>query len=154
MINSENIKPPATYAEWVTLLDKLLEKTNDTDVLSAMKSGTLAWQTGVAERFSQKLINTINARMNLAADKFGKDLNRGQGQEAAIIQAVSALRREMAFLLSAVDLPVIPETDRGKYRALVREQADSMQKSLEDSAKRDRTGKMSSLIRNHKVNSF
>jgi hypothetical protein len=153
MINAE-IKPPTTYAEWIALLDLLKEKTADTDVLSAMKSGSLSWQAGVAERFSQKLINTINARMNVASDKFGKDISRGQGGEAALIQAILALRKEMAFLHSAVDLPVIPEKDRSKYCALVREQADTMQKSLEDSAKRDRTGKMSSLIRNHRVNGF
>jgi hypothetical protein len=154
MTHSENIKPPATYAEWAVLLDKLKERANDAEVLSAMQSGTLAWQAGVAERFSQKLINAVNARMNLAADKFQKELNRGGGQEGAVVQAVLALRREMAFLIKAVDLPVIPAEDREKYRALVREQADAMQKSLEDSAKRDRTGKMSSLIRNNKVNTI
>lgn len=34
------------------------------------------------------------------------------------------------------------------------EQADNMQKSLEDSAKNDRSGRMSSIVRNHRVNSF
>jgi hypothetical protein len=148
------IRPPSTYAEWAELLDLLKGKMNDADVLPALKQGTLAWQTGVAERFAQKLIDTINARMNAATDKFQKDLSRGNGQESVVVQAILALRREMAFLHTAIDLPVIPEADRAQYCALVREKADSMQQSLEESARKDRSGKMSSIIRNQKVNAF
>jgi hypothetical protein len=146
--------PPTTYAEWVELLDKLKNKTNDSDVLSALKQGTIAWQTGVAERFAQKLVDTINARMNAATDKFKKDLSRGHGQEGAIVQALLALRKEMEFLADATNLPAIPEKDRALYCALVRGHANKMQKSLEDSALKDRSGKMSSIVRNHKVNAF
>jgi hypothetical protein len=154
MIGTAALKPPSTYAEWVELFDMLKNKTNDTEVLSVLKKGTIAWQSGVAERFAQKLVNTVNARMNNATDKFQKDLTHGHGQEKTLVQAILALRREMAFLYEAVDLPVIPEKDRAQYCALVRGQADKMQESLEESARKDRSGKMSSLIRNHRVNIF
>lgn len=154
MSNISALTPPTTYAEWVEMLDMLKSKTNDVEVLSALKQGTIAWQTGVAERFAQKLVNTINARMNAATDKFQKDLTHGRGQEGAIVQAILALRKEMAFLYNAINLPVIPEKDRAQYCALVRGQADKMQESLEDSARKDRSGKMSSIVRNHKVNAF
>jgi len=148
------MKPPSTYAEWVELLDILRDKSNDTDVLLALKKGTISWQVGVAERFAAKLIDAINSRMNAAADKFGKDMSRSNGQEGAIVQAILALRKEMAFLYDAINLPVIPEKDRAKYCALVREQADKMQASLENSAHTDKSGKMSSIIRNNRVNAF
>jgi hypothetical protein len=154
MNNAAAFKPPTTYAEWADLLDKLKDKTNDAEVLSALKQGTIAWQSGVAERFAQKLVNTINARMNAATDKFQKELTRGHGQEGPIVQAILALRKEMAFLCNAINLPAIPEKDRAQYCALVRGQADKMQESLEGSAQKDRSGKMSSIVRNHKVNAF
>lgn len=153
-MNSAMFRPPTTYAEWAELLDRLKDKTNDTDVLHVLKQGTIAWQSGVAERFVQKLVNTINARMNAATDKFQKDMVRGHGQEGYTVQAILALRKEMAFLCNAIDLPVIPEKDRAQYCALVRGQADEMQKLLEESARKDRSGKMSSIVRNHKVNAF
>ena len=153
-MNNATLCPPTTYAEWAELLDRLKDKTNDTDVLCALKQGTIAWQSGVAERFAQRLVNAINARMNVATDKFQKDMTRGRGQEGPTIQAILALRKEMAFLCDAIDLPVIPEKDRAQYQALVRGQADKMQESLEESAQKDRTGKMSSIVRNHKVNAF
>lgn len=148
------ISAPHTYSEWVNAFTVFKNKSNDEDVLNAMKSGTIEWQVGVAERFSQKLIDAVNTRMNGASDKFQLDMSRTQGQEGAIVQAILALRKEMEFIAKAIDLPALPDKERQYYLNLVLEQADKMQKSLEDSAKNDRSGKLSSIIRNHKINSF
>lgn len=148
------ISAPHTYSEWVKVITVLKNKSNDEDVLAAMKAGTIEWQSGVAERFSKKLIEAVNARMNAASDKFQLDISRARGQESVVVQAILALRREMSFLAQAINLPVLPEKERRHYLNLVVEQANAMQKSLEDSAKNDRTGKLLSIIRNHKVNSF
>lgn len=148
------IPPPHTYAEWVSVLDMLKNKTNDEDILQVMLSGTIEWQSGVAERFSKKLIDTINYRMNSATDKFQKEISRTQGQERAIVQAILALRKELTFLAKAIDLPALPDKDRLHYHQLVISQADNIQSSLEDSAKKDRSGKLASIVRNNKVNSL
>lgn len=148
------IQTPHTYSEWLDVLDALREKTDDAAVLLAMQQGTIEWQSGVAERFTQAYVDAINARMNAASDQFQVSLGRAAGQERAVIQALLALRKEMAFLAKAADLPAIPEEQRKQYCQMVSDQADSMQSSLEDSAKKDRTGKLSSIVRNHKVNVF
>ncbi|MDE6025284.1 MAG: hypothetical protein K2G45_07520 [Lachnospiraceae bacterium] len=146
------IPVPHTYSEWVYVLTIFKNKSNDVDALSAMRTGTIEWQSGVAERFSQKLIDAVNERMNVASDKFQLEMSRAGGQEGAIVQAILALRKEMAFLAQAINLPALPEKERKYYLNLVVQQADVMQKSLEDSARNDRSGKLSSIIRNHKVN--
>lgn len=148
------IAAPHTYSEWVNVLTIFKSKSNDADVLAAMKVGTIEWQSGVAERFSQKLIDAVNSRINDAADKLKVDMSRARGQEGAIVQAILALRKEMSFLAQAINLPAIPESERQQYVNLVVEQANTMQKSLEDSAKSDRSGKLSSIVRNHKINVF
>ena len=149
-----SVAPPHTYSEWVSVLDMLKSKTDDEAVLEAMLKGSIEWQSGVAERFAKKLVDTINHRMNIASDKFQKEMSRAYGQERAIVQALLALRKEMCFLAKAINLPAIPQKDREQYHKLVIDQANTMQKSLEDSAKKDRTGKLSSIVRNHKVNAF
>lgn len=148
------IAVPHTYSEWSLVLGIFKEKSDDVEVLKAMKSGTIEWQSGVAERFSKKLIDAVNSRMNAASDKFQLEMTRARGQEGAIVQAILSLRKEMVFLADAINLQALPESERGYYVGLVKEQANSIQKSLEDSAKSDRSGKMSSIVRNHKVNSF
>ena len=150
----EMIQVPHTYAEWAVVLDMFRNREDDEAVLAVMKQGTIEWQSGVAERFAKRLIDAVNVRMNAASDKFQKDMRRSQGKERAIVRGLLALRKEMAFLAKAIDLPALPEKDRQHYLQLVKGQADSMQKSLEDSAKSDRSGKMGSIVRNHRVNGF
>lgn len=145
---------PHTYAQWADVLDVLLEKTDDEDVLEVMKQGTLEWQSGVAERFTKRLIDTVNARMNAASDKFQKEIGRANGSESVIIHALLALRKELSFLMKVMDLPALPEKERQQYVQLVIDQANIIQKSLEDSAKKERTGKLLSIIRNHRVNAI
>lgn len=151
---SKVITPPSTYAEWIDILDILKEKSDDAAVLPAMKKGTIEWQTGVAERFTRKLVDVINYRMNAASDRFQKEMSYSKGQESVIVQALIALRKEMYFLSEAINLPVIPEKDRQKYYQLVISQADSMQNELEKSAKKDYSGKIASIVRNNRVNAF
>lgn len=146
------IPSPHIYSEWVRVLDVLKSKTNDAEVLDAMKNGTIEWQSGVAERFTKRLIDAVNYRMNAATDKFQESLNRAYGSEGAIVQALLALRKEMSFLAQAISLPALPEKERQCYLQLVIDQANKIQKSLEDSAKKDRSGKMFSIVHNHKVN--
>lgn len=148
------ITPPRTYSEWVSVLDVLKSKTDDDAVLSAMQKGTIEWQSGVAERFTKKLIDVINYRMNSATDRFQKEISHAYGQERAVVQALIALRKELSFLSKAINLPAIPEKDRPKYHKLVIDQADNMQNALEDSAKRDRSGKLASIVKNNRVNDF
>lgn len=148
------IQVPHTYSEWVEILTKLKNRVDDKEVFEAMQKGTVEWQSGVAERFSKKLIETVNLRMNTALDKFQTDMNRARGQEGAIVQGILDLRRELVFLAQAINLPALPDEEREQYRKFVTDQADKIQKSLEDSARNDRTGKLSSIVRNHRVNSF
>ena len=148
------ISPPKTYSDWVAVLDMLQEKSDDEAVLTAMQNGTIEWQTGVAERFARKLIDVINYRMNAAIDKFQKEMSRSNGQERAIVQALLALRKELCFLSKAINLPAIPEKDRKQYYDLVIRQADSVQSSLEDSARKDRSGKLAGIVRKNRVNAF
>lgn len=148
------IRTPHTYAEWSEVLTAYKDKTDDQGVLQAMRQGTIEWQSGVAERFTDKFLNATNVRLNVAADKFQRDISRAAGNEGAVIQALLSMRKEFRFLMDAVDIPAVPEDVRTRFAELIREQADSVQKSLADSARKDRTGKLASIIRNHKVNSF
>ena len=142
---------PTTYGEWSVALNRLKDREQDEENLRVMKLGTIEWQAGIADRFSKKLIEVVNVRLNAASDRFQRDMSHSYGQERGMVQALAALRRELSFLGQVVSLPVLPEKDRGKYYGMVKDQAAKMQKSLEDSAKRDRTGKLSVIVRNNKV---
>ena len=153
-MTGSQLKAPTVYAEWASLLDKLKNKENDAEVLEAMQKGSVFWQSSVAQRFAQKLIDTINSRLNGASDQFQKHISQSKGHDGALVNALLCLRKELAFLFKVADLPALSQEDRRQYTDLILRQADKVQASLEDSAKKDRSGKMSSIVRNHKVNAF
>ena len=144
---------PKTYPEWNQLLTKLKNKTDDREVLFAMQRGTLEWQSGVAERFTNKLVDAINSRMNDASDKFQKTMGR-PGGDSQVIMALDGLRKEYYFLCQCVDLPCLPPDIKKQYIGLIVDQANKTQESLEDSARRDRTGRLRFLVKQHAVNNF
>lgn len=153
--NNKMIRPPSTYAEWVSILDIFDKKIgNDEATISAMRQGTLNWQSGVAERFTKKLTEVINDRLNAASDKFQRDINHTMGQDCLVIQALLRLRMEIENVFKITELNCVPEKYRVEYGRLVLEHADKMQKSLDLSARNDRTGKLSAIVRNHRVNDF
>ena len=113
----------------------------------------MQWDS-IAERFSARLTDALNARMNKELKKFQTMLTRGGPQEQQIVQSLLNMRRVMSRLAQAANIPAIPEEYRKQYVALVQEQADKIQDSMENSAKSDRTGLLARIIKNNKVNSL
>lgn len=153
-MDCKTINPPRIYSDWAAVLLMLREKSDDEAVLQAMQRGTIEWQTGVAERFTRNLTDSVNFRINEAIDRFQRDMSKTRGHERVIIQSLLALRRELEFLSKAVNLPAIPADYRRQCYNLVISQANSIQKSLENSAKKDRSGKLASIVKNNRVNDF
>ncbi|WP_432648028.1 hypothetical protein [Mitsuokella sp.] len=145
------MKTPATYAEWAKVLHAFADGSQDEEAMAAMQEGTLHWQSGVAERFANRFADTLNTRMNNASDLFQRKMSQASG-EAELIQALLELRRSMQILVQACRIPALPKDQQDAYEKLVREQADTMQKSLEDSVKADPLGKLKSILRNHPIN--
>ena len=139
------------YSEWVDILNILKNRTNDEEVLEVMKKGTIEWQSGVAERLTKRLINIVNERMQYAIDKYQ---SVKYYDERGFIQSLLNLRKELKFLSEVLNIAIIPEKDREQYRDLVVNQANIIQNSLEESAKNDHSGKLLSIVKNHRVNKF
>ncbi|WP_278473793.1 MULTISPECIES: hypothetical protein [Megamonas] len=145
------MKTPMIYSEWVDILNILKNRTNDEEVLEVMKKGTIEWQSGVAERLTKRLINIVNERMQYAIDKYQ---SVKYYDERGFIQSLLNLRKELKFLSEVLNIAIIPEKDREQYRDLVVNQANIIQNSLEESAKNDHSGKLLSIVKNHRVNNF
>ena len=141
-------KAPKIYADWIKAFDVLKSGEDDEAILPLMQEGEIVWQSGVAERFLRKLVDTVNFRLNKAIDSFQKSR---QSDENEIVQSLMQLRRELQFILKAVDINAIPVKEKMELRNMIINQSNSIQESLEKSAESDRTGKLSSIIKNNKV---
>ena len=141
-------KAPKIYADWVKVFNILKSGEDDENILALMQEGIIVWQSGVAERFLKRLVEAVNFRLNKATDNFQKSR---QTDENEIIQSLMQLRRELQFILKAVDINTIPVKEKTELRNMIINQSNSIQESLEKSAESDRTGKLSSIIKNNKV---
>jgi len=141
-------KAPKIYADWVKVFNILKSGEDDENILALMQEGIVVWQSGVAERFLKRLVEAVNFRLNKATDNFQK---AHQTDENEIIQSLMQLRRELQFILKAVDINAIPVKEKMELRNMIINQSNSIQESLEKSAESDRTGKLSSIIKNNKV---
>ena len=141
-------KAPKIYADWIKVFDILKSGEDDEVILPLMQEGEIVWQSGVAERFLRKLVDTVNFRLNKAIDSFQKSR---QSDENEIVQSLMQLRRELQFMLKVVDINTVPVKEKTELRNMIINQSNSIQESLEKSAESDRTGKLSSIIKNNKV---
>ena len=141
-------KAPKIYADWIKVFNVLKSGEDDEVILPLMQEGEIVWQSGVAERFLRKLVDTVNFRLNKAIDNFQKS---HQSDENEIVQSLMQLRRELQFMLKVVDINVIPVKEKMELRNMIINQSTSIQESLEKSSESDRSGKLSSIIKNNKV---
>ena len=141
-------KAPKIYADWIKVFNTLKSGENDETILPLMQEGEIVWQSGVAERFLRKLVDTINFRLNKATDAFQRS---HQTDENEIVQSLMQLRRELQFMLKVVDINAIPVKEKMELRNMIINQSNSIQESLEKSSESDRSGKLSSIIKNNKV---
>ena len=141
-------KAPKIYADWIKVFNVLKSGEDDEVILPLMQEGEIVWQSGVAERFLRKLVDTVNFRLNKAIDSFQKSR---QSDENEIVQSLMQLRRELQFMLKVVDINAVPVKEKTELRNMIINQSTSIQESLEKSSESDRSGKLSSIIKNNKV---
>ena len=141
-------KAPKIYADWIKVFNVLKSGEDDEAILPLIQEGEIVWQSGVAERFLRKLVDTINFRLNKATDAFQKS---HQTDENEIVQSLMQLRRELQFMLKVVDINAIPVKEKTELHNMIINQSNSIQESLEKSSESDRSGKLSSIIKNNKV---
>ena len=141
-------KAPKIYADWIKVFNVLKSGEDDEAILPLIQEGEIVWQSGVAERFLRKLVDTVNFRLNKATDAFQRS---HQTDENEIVQSLMQLRRELQFMLRVVDINAVPVKEKMELHNMIINQSNSIQESLEKSSESDRSGKLSSIIKNNKV---
>ena len=140
---------PKIYAEWVKIFESLKNREDDEKNLELIKNGKIYWQTGVAERFLKRLVETVNFRLNKSRDEFQR---APKNDDNLVVQSLIKMRKEFQFALKMVDINAIPEKEKEQLCQMVIDNSNQVQEELEKSAESDRTGKLLNIIKNTKVN--
>lgn len=138
---------PQTYAQWSALLEQLARGDDDAHCLQQLRQGTLSWTGGVAPLFAQRMSDEVHRRLRVCADRLGRDLRLGS-DETQVVRALLQARAQLGFIHQLCHLPALPADIRARLAAEVSTFAEKSQRSLMDSARGDRTGRLAFLVRN------
>lgn len=141
------VSAPASYAEWVPLLERFRD--GDDSVLELMLAGTLEWTNVVAERWTARVAEAFDTRMKNVTARLQLGLDRSRGDAFAVSQALLDARRRLAPLRAAAAMCCAPETVRQHFAGEVARFAARTQESLEASAKRNRADGLLKALRDN-----
>lgn len=147
-------KAPHTYNEWMNCLDAFRDEKMENEALYAMMQGSIEWQSGVAERFTKSIFDLIEYKLNIMQNNFNNRISNPVKSNIEIERNLLYARREFKRLMMLSKIKVLPEELCQYIESYITKTADTMQNSLLDSAKRDRTGVILSLVRKNPVNKF
>lgn len=147
---ASNTHGPRTYAQWSECLDRLAKGSEDEICLGQMRAGELLWTGGVASLFAQRMADEFNARLIRCSEHLARDL-RAVSDEGSIVRAIINARQALNFLHRLAQLPSFAETLRTHLTGEVRAFAERSQRSLEDSSRTDRTGRLALVLRNNNL---
>lgn len=144
------------YSDWYKVFEEIdtweIGHTNENIILS-MEAGTIDWTDGVAQRITKKLIDTVNKRL--------EKLNTFYNQRLAIsfnpfdiTNLLIIYRKELIFIKRLDSLSMLPEDLKSGLIKDIDEYAKKVQKSLEDSAKKDLSGELKRIVWSYRVDNI
>jgi hypothetical protein len=146
------LKTPGTYKEWIECIDTFVEGIMDESIFEAMNKGILSWQAGVADRITEQIFKALEVRTKSINDMLQKQLKAPSVSENQIVNALINGRVAIENLLRLSTVKPFPEELKKSIADTIISYADSIQSSLIDSARNDRTGKLSVIVKNNPIN--
>ena len=147
------MKIPTNYAEWISSFEFLKTANRNNEYIDILKKGTLEMDNDLLYKFIDNLDALVAHRLTISIDKIINILNVGINDNNVFVMYLLDVRKEFNYLYKLCDLNVLPEENRNKFKNNIKEQANLMQKTLEDKTlNADRTGLLRSQVRNNPVN--
>lgn len=123
------MKAPATYAEWLALLDRFRQ--GDDCVLEPMRLGRLEWTSVVAERWTRQIASALSDRIDSLSQLLQKALDRAGDDCFAVANALLAARRGLVPLRALTGLPAAPAEVRAHLAGELDRWVADVQRTLE-----------------------
>lgn len=141
---------PSSYLQWSDCLDRLATGDDDDACLARMRQGTLELAGGVAPLFLERIANEVQRRLTQCSDHLTRDLKQSN-DESHLIRALLQARQQLAFVHQLTQLPTIPDQTKAQLAAEIAKFATRSERSLLESAKADRSGRLAFAIKRNSL---
>jgi len=147
---------PTNYSEWCDIFDTI-EKWeighSDVNLNNALEQGSLKWVSGVAERFTNRLLDLINSRFS-KLNRFYNDRCTNYMDSFEFSKTLITFRKELLFLMQLADISFLPDELKEKLQDNILEFAQNAQQDLEDGAKSDLSGEMKRIVLGNRIDNI
>ena len=97
----------------------------------------------------------MRASEDATAARIGNAMALASAGRFGLLPSPQQFQLSLNISAEAVEIQAVPDEYRKQLCKVVADNVDKIQGSLEDSAqKADRSGKLSAIVRNHRINSF
>ena len=147
---------PTNYAEWVEIFDYIESWEighTDSKVNQALNNGTIKWVSGVAERYTNRLLDLINNRFN-KLNKFYNDRCANNFSLFEFQKTLITFRKELIFLKQLANLKTLPDNIKEKLSVDIMEFAKNAQKNLEAGASKDLSGEIKRMVLGNRIDNI
>ena len=144
---------PETYAEFSELLIELRTASNRRELIDLLNRGKIDWQTGIAERLTRLILDTVNILLDRMSEALRQDIQSMGGVHDGLGRCLVNARHWFTDMYLLANLQFLSAETSTRLREQIQDVANKTQAELEKLATRsDHTGKLLFQVRQNAVN--
>ena len=142
-----------TYFEWINSFDQLKNGTRNEELLNTLYKSTINLEGSILYRFIIHINDLIRTRLKNSLDSILYKLRTIYQDSNALSLEIINIKKELAFAKKIINLPVIPEENKNKFKETLQNFANEISETLEHSLSGiDTTGEIITMVKNSKIN--
>lgn len=142
-----------TYFDWVLNLEQLKTGPRDEVLLEKLYNNTIDLTGSILYRFIRHINDVIRSRLKNTLEGILFKISSIYTDNNALSLEIINIKKELSFAKKIINLPVIPEENKKKFKETLQKFADEINESLESSVTGiDKNGEAITMIRNSKIN--
>ena len=142
-----------TYFEWISNLEKLKTGPRDETILNTLYNSTIELSENILYRFIVHVNDVIRTRLKSSLEGLLIKMDTIHNDMNALSLEILNIKKELSFSKKIINIPIIPEENKNKFRETLQKFANEINDTLEASVSGvDTTGEAIMMIKNSKIN--
>lgn len=147
---------PTIYADWAKIFDEIETFEighNDEKILEYFETGKIKWVSGVAERFTQRVLTLINNRLKRINKCISKRISE-YPDPFSIANSLMLFRKELVFLKKMANIHALDDKVKKEITEQITDFAQKTQKNMLDNSRKDLSDELTRIIMQNRIDNI
>lgn len=142
-----------TYYEWINSFDELKTGPRNEELLNKLYKNSIELNGNILYRFIIHVNDLVRTRLKNALDSILFKLRNIYQDNNLLSLEIINIKKELSFAKKIINLPVIPEENKNKFKETLQNFANEINDVLIESVTGiDTTGEIVVMVKNSKIN--